>query len=108
MRSLPNGQRHERLHRDYREWNDCGSDHNRRKVGAACFEPSYHPGQFSRKANTEEERQKMSLRVMKLQIQNIKRVKAIEIIPEGNMVVLSGRNGAGKTTCGDSLFYALG
>jgi len=45
---------------------------------------------------------------MKLQIQNIKRVKAIEIIPEGNMVVLSGRNGAGKTTCGDSLFYALG
>lgn len=43
-----------------------------------------------------------------LQAENIKRLKAVEITPEGNLVVIRGNNGQGKTSVLDSIEMALG
>lgn len=47
------------------------------------------------------------MKILKFQAQNIKRIKAVEITPEGNVVILTGKNGAGKSTVLDSIVYAL-
>ena len=48
------------------------------------------------------------LRILKLQAENIKKIKAVEITPEGDVVIVSGRNGQGKTSVLDCIWYALG
>ncbi len=48
------------------------------------------------------------MKIIKLIAENVKKLKAIEITPEGNMVVISGRNEQGKTSVLDSIWYALG
>lgn len=50
------------------------------------------------------------LRIVKLQAENVKRLKAVEITPDkdGNLVIISGKNGAGKSSVLDSIEYALG
>jgi len=48
------------------------------------------------------------MKILGLQVQNFKRIKAINIHPKGNMVVLSGRNGQGKSSAIDSIWAALG
>lgn len=49
-----------------------------------------------------------ALRIVRLESANIKRLRAVEISPEGNVVVIGGRNGQGKTSVLDSIVYALG
>lgn len=49
-----------------------------------------------------------ALRIVRLETANIKRLRAVEISPEGNLVVIGGRNGQGKTSVLDSIVYALG
>lgn len=48
------------------------------------------------------------MKIVKLQSENIKRLHAVEITPEGTMVVVGGKNGAGKTSVLDSIAYAIG
>lgn len=48
-----------------------------------------------------------SYHIVGLQIENIKKLKAIDIKPTGEMVVLHGKNGAGKTSILDSILWAL-
>ncbi len=48
------------------------------------------------------------LRILKLQAENVKKIKAIEITPEGDVVVISGANNQGKTSVLDCIWYALG
>lgn len=48
------------------------------------------------------------LKIIQLEAQNIKRLKAIRIRPDGNMIVIGGNNGQGKTSVLDSIMYALG
>jgi energy-coupling factor transporter ATP-binding protein EcfA2 len=43
-----------------------------------------------------------------MQSENVKRLKAVSITPKGNLVVIGGENGAGKTSVLDSIWYALG
>lgn len=46
-------------------------------------------------------------KIVSLQAENIKRLKAVKIQPNGSMVVIGGENGAGKSSVLDSIMYAL-
>lgn len=48
------------------------------------------------------------MKIISLQSENIKKLKAVEIKPTGNTVIISGKNGQGKSSVLDSIFYALG
>ena len=47
------------------------------------------------------------MRIIKLQSENVKKVKAIEISPKEDVVIISGNNGQGKTSVLDSIWFAL-
>lgn len=47
------------------------------------------------------------MRIVQLHSENIKRVKAIDITPDNDVIVLSGQNGEGKTSVLDSIWLAL-
>ena len=48
------------------------------------------------------------MKIINLQSENIKRLRAVEITPQGNIVVIGGENAQGKTSVLDSIFMALG
>lgn len=48
------------------------------------------------------------MRVVQLQAQNVKRLKAIDITPTEDVVVIAGRNAQGKSSVLDSIWWALG
>ena len=48
------------------------------------------------------------MKILKLTAENIKRLDAVEITPEGNVIEITGKNGAGKTSLLDSIWWALG
>ena len=47
------------------------------------------------------------MKIINLQASNIKRLTAIDITPTGNMVEITGTNGAGKTSVLDAIWWAL-
>ena len=47
------------------------------------------------------------MKIVKLTANNLKRIIAIEITPDGNMVQITGKNGAGKSSVLDSIWWAL-
>lgn len=47
------------------------------------------------------------MKILKFQAENIKRLVAVEITPEGSLVTISGANGAGKSSVLDAIFWAL-
>ncbi len=47
------------------------------------------------------------MRVVKLEAENFKRLRAVEITPDGNMVVIGGKNGSGKSSVLDAIYVAL-
>ena len=47
------------------------------------------------------------MRIVKLEATNVKRLKAVEITPEGDTVVIAGRNAQGKSSVLDSIWMAL-
>jgi len=48
------------------------------------------------------------MKIIKLEVENVKRIKAATIKPDGSTVVIGGKNGAGKSSAIDSIAYALG
>ncbi len=48
------------------------------------------------------------MKIVKLEAENIKRIKAVDIRPDGSLVVIGGNNAQGKTSVLDSIMYALG
>jgi DNA repair exonuclease SbcCD ATPase subunit len=48
------------------------------------------------------------VKIISLEAENIKQIKAIEIEPDGSLVVIGGDNAAGKSSALDSIQYALG
>ena len=46
-------------------------------------------------------------RIVKLEAENVKRLRAVTITPDGAVVTIRGDNGAGKTSVLDSIEYAL-
>jgi DNA repair ATPase RecN len=47
------------------------------------------------------------MKILNLKSENIKGVKVIDITPKDDMVIISGKNGAGKTSALDSIWYIL-
>jgi DNA repair exonuclease SbcCD ATPase subunit len=48
------------------------------------------------------------MKIINLVASNVKRLLAVDITPQGNVVVIGGKNGAGKSSCLDAIEYALG
>ena len=48
------------------------------------------------------------MKITQLTIENIKRISAVDIKPDGTLVEITGRNAQGKTTALDSIAYTLG
>lgn len=48
------------------------------------------------------------MKIVKLEASNVKRLVAVEITPDGSLVVVGGKNGAGKSSTLDSIAMALG
>ncbi len=46
-------------------------------------------------------------KIIELKAENVKRLRAVQIKPDGNIVSIGGKNGAGKTSVLDSIMYAL-
>jgi DNA repair exonuclease SbcCD ATPase subunit len=47
------------------------------------------------------------MRIRRLYTRDVKRIRVVDISPEGNTVVVAGRNGEGKSSVLDSIMYAL-
>lgn len=47
------------------------------------------------------------MRIIQLEAENVKRLQAVTITPDGNLVVVGGRNAQGKSSVLDSIFMAL-
>ncbi|MDM8006092.1 MAG: AAA family ATPase [Phycisphaerae bacterium] len=47
------------------------------------------------------------MHIVELRAENVKRLRAVRITPEGRLVTLTGRNGQGKSSVLDSIAYAL-
>ena len=50
----------------------------------------------------------MGLRVIKLIAENVKGIKAVEIVPDEHFQVIAGKNGQGKSSVMDAIWLALG
>jgi energy-coupling factor transporter ATP-binding protein EcfA2 len=48
------------------------------------------------------------MKIVSLQAENVKRLRAVEIRPTGNLVEITGKNGQGKTSILDAIWWALG
>ena len=47
------------------------------------------------------------MKIIKLTAENIKKLRAVEISPDGAVIEVTGPNGSGKTSVLDSIYYAL-
>lgn len=47
------------------------------------------------------------MKILQLTAENVKRLKVVQIKPDGNLVEISGKNGAGKTSVLDSIWWAM-
>lgn len=48
------------------------------------------------------------MKIIRLEAENVKRLQAVSIVPQGDTVVIGGKNGQGKSSTLDSIAYALG
>lgn len=47
-------------------------------------------------------------KIVQLSVENVKRIQAVNITPDGSLVVIGGKHGNGKSSVLDSIMYALG
>lgn len=47
------------------------------------------------------------MKIVSLQAQNVKKLRAVQITPDGSVVQITGRNGSGKTSVLDAIYWAL-
>lgn len=47
-------------------------------------------------------------KILRLETENVKRIQVVSITPDGNVVEITGKNGNGKSSVLDSIYWALG
>jgi ABC-type dipeptide/oligopeptide/nickel transport system ATPase component len=47
------------------------------------------------------------MKIIKLQVENIKKLKVVSITPDGSIIQITGPNGSGKTSVLDAIYWAL-
>jgi DNA repair exonuclease SbcCD ATPase subunit len=47
------------------------------------------------------------MKILELSIRNLRKIEAVDITPKSNIIKIEGKNGNGKTTVLDSIFFAL-
>lgn len=47
------------------------------------------------------------MKIIQFQAENLKKLRAVEIKPDGSIVQITGKNGSGKSSVLDAIFYAL-
>lgn len=47
------------------------------------------------------------MKIIRLSAENVKKLKAVEITPDGSVVMITGPNGSGKSSVLDCIYYAL-
>lgn len=50
---------------------------------------------------------KQAYRIVRLEAENLKRLVAVEVSPGGNLIEITGKNGSGKSSTLDAVYYAL-
>ena len=51
----------------------------------------------------------MTVKINSLELENVKRIKAVKLVPSANgLTILGGKNGQGKTSVLDAIAWALG
>ena len=48
-----------------------------------------------------------NMRIIRFEAEHIKKIQVVQITPSGHVVEISGKNGAGKTSILDSIWWAL-
>ena len=48
------------------------------------------------------------MKIISLSASNVKKLSAVEIVPKSNLVQITGKNGQGKSSILDSIWWALG
>lgn len=48
------------------------------------------------------------MKILQLTAENVKKLKVVDITPDGDVVQITGKNGSGKTSVLDSIWWALG
>lgn len=67
----------------------------------------FHPA--ARVHQNERRKSEMSVKITQFEAENVKRIKAVQIVPaENGLTVIGGRNGQGKTSGLDAIMWALG
>jgi len=51
---------------------------------------------------------RLKYKIKRLYIENVKRIKIVEVIPKGNVIEIAGKNAQGKSSILDSIKYVLG
>lgn len=51
---------------------------------------------------------KPTFKIIRFEAENVKRIEAVQVTPDGNLIELTGRNGNGKSSILDAIFMALG
>ena len=49
-----------------------------------------------------------TMKIIEFRAERFKRLSAVDITPEGNTVIISGKNGQGKSSVLDAIWLALG
>src|SRR5260221_4288607 len=53
-------------------------------------------------------REGKAVKILKLSAENFQKITVVEITPDGNLIQITGKNGAGKTSLLNSIWVALG
>src|ERR1017187_8482228 len=48
------------------------------------------------------------MKIIRLTAENVKKIKVVDITPTGDLIQVTGKNGSGKSSVLDSIWWALG